>query len=237
MAEVRMQLEWASKEETFLRNEIESSLNQMHELKKEIPSTLANHLLQYLAWNCESAQPLFNTLLYYLERSDEIAQHIILCAIGEVVSKEANISQTQHFTNVVKNNINNISHGCGKKNSEVRACLHGWITHWIHHKIVPEEFLFNLKSEEQKWTFSRPPPRFYTPLEQSPSTFNLAMEGIIGRGCDPIYNNLVSICTQARTQEEFPSLCTQIVQNGIEDGIKDGWMYIDKDGHHKVRIE
>lgn len=118
-----MQLEWALKKEAFPRHAIINSLNQIDKPSKKISIALATCILQLLACNCKSAPCLFDTLLYYLERHNEITWKNIVFSIGEIVDEEANTNQIPYFTSVVKNIIC-ISHGCGLENNKVRAHLH-----------------------------------------------------------------------------------------------------------------
>lgn len=226
---ILMELQWASKSEIFLRSKIETLFGQIATPNVKIPSKLAGYILQLLSINCETAESLFNTFLYYLERHNEVARINLIIVIGRVVISEArSIYPIPYFTNLVKKHIYSVSYGCGKEDSKAREVLHKWISEWIRYRIVFKEFLQALECEERKWTFSKPTPSFHLKQEQSPEVFDLAMLGIIGNGRKQL--------KLENTTDGSPSSCDQIVHDGVHDGIEGGWMYVDKDGHPKVKI-
>ena len=123
----------------------------------------------------------------------------------------------------MKDNITRISHGCDRESNKVRLLLHHYIRKWIELQIVPMQFQHNLLRDEQPWTFSRPAPNFPAQQNEGPSTFDMAVLGIIGGGIDVSYLNPTSMYT--------------LVENGMKEGVQDGWLYIDKIGNYKVNIE
>jgi hypothetical protein len=121
-------------------------------------------------------------------------------------------------------NILLISYSCSPKSceepNEVRSCLHKCIERWIHLQIVPRQFMFDLEREERRWSFKRPHPRFPVQQQEAPRAFDLAMAGVIGWCINASYLK--------------PESMKALVQSSMEQGVQDGWLYKDKNGHHKI---
>ena len=216
-------MEWATIKEMKLRDTISTLLTNLNKMEDETPNDLIIAIQSLLMCNPNIASSMFDVLLYYLEREEEIARKNIIHAIHVIVVKQHAINPFSLFTKMVKDNITYISHGCDRQSNKVRLYLHKCIKYWIDHQIVSRQFLLDLQKKEQQWTFSKPTPYFVISQNEAPKIFDMAMLGIVGRGKDSTYMDSTSMQT--------------LVKNGTKEGIQEGWLYIDENGHHKINIE
>ncbi|KAG0609794.1 hypothetical protein M758_7G014300 [Ceratodon purpureus] len=226
------QIEWESTHERKLKDTLHGLLKDINQFGNKQLGSVVDTIVQLLVCNPRIAKSLLNVLHYYLERfhtQHHVQKNIILVIHGVVLQKT-------NFIHHVVDGIVDISFACGINSSTpiayapdrlsfniARSYLHDCIVRWQQLGIVSNQFLSKLKAKEQSFKFIGPPPNFPPPQDEAPSNFDRAMLELAGRGMD-------KSCLSPRKHHKF-------VQDGMKQGVMDGWLHIDENGHYKVRIE
>ena len=83
-----MNLEWEFIEEKHLKDSISSLLINIDKLEKNCLHDLVTTIYELLMCNPRITSSIFNVLLFYLERSDEVARTNIIHVIHKLVIKQ-----------------------------------------------------------------------------------------------------------------------------------------------------
>jgi len=208
-------------QEERVREKLYSRLHHLATLKEDDVEVMVLMAMQLARFHASHAERVYNVLQFLLERECIPAGRMsILKLMHGIVLAEGHEMQDaplrKKYTPIIIKNILSISHAADEEcGGRVRNFLHQCIAVWIKMGVFHADLMLALLSEEEKWKYNKPRPT-YRAAENSPDILDLGFLGLKGKAL------------------EKPVDMQALVQQGIMEGQRDGWITTNETGHLTV---
>ena len=206
-------------QEQRVREKLYSRLHRLATLTQDDVEIMVLMAMQLARFHASHAQRVYNLLQYLLERETIPAGRMSIMKLihGVVVAEGRDMSSPLcKYTPIINQNIARISHAADEKSGgPVRKFLHQCIAEWMKMGVFPPSLMLALQAEEEKWKYSEPRPTHWV-AENSPDVLDLGFLGLKGKAL------------------ERPLDMPTIVQQGIVEGQRDGWISMSENGRLTV---
>ena len=213
--------ELVTPQEQRVREKLYSRLHRLATLTDDDVELMVLMAVQLARFHASHAERVYNLLQFLLERERIPAGRMSIVKLmhGIVLAESREMHHAplrNRYTPIIIKNILTISHAADEDfGGQVRKFLHKCIAVWIKMGIFRAELMVALLSEEGKWKYNEPRP-IYRAAENSPDVLDLGFLGLKGKAL------------------EKPIDMLTVVQQGIMEGQKDGWITMNENGHLTV---
>ena len=213
--------ELVTPQEQRVREKLYSRLHHLATLSEDDVEVMVLMAMQLARFHASHAERVYNLLQYLLEREPIPAGRMSIVKLmhGIVLAESREMrdaplgKHAPKYTSIINKNILTISHAADEQSGgQVRKFLHQCIAAWIKMGVFHADLMLALQSEEGKWKYNEPRPT-YRAAENSPDVLDLGFLGLKGKAL------------------EKPMDMPTVVQRGIMEGQRDGWITTNENGH------
>jgi hypothetical protein len=213
--------ELVTPQEQRVREKLYSRLHHVATLKDDDVEVMVLMAMQLARFHASHAERLYNVLQFLLEREVIPAGRVSIVKLmhGIVLAEGREMQDAplrKKYTPIIIKNILSISYAADEEyGGQVRKFLHQCIAVWIKMGVFHADLMLALLSEEEKWKYNKPRPT-YRAAENSPDILDLGFLGLKGKAL------------------EKPVDMQALVQQGIMEGQRDGWITTNETGQLTV---
>jgi hypothetical protein len=213
--------ELVTPQEQRVREKLYSRLHHVATLKDDDVEVMVLMAMQLARFHASHAERLYNVLQFLLEREVIPAGRVSIVKLmhGIVLAEGREMQDAplrKKYTPIIIKNILSISYAADEEyGGRVRKFLHQCIAVWIKMGVFHADLMLALLSEEEKWKYNKPRPT-YRAAENSPDILDLGFLGLKGKAL------------------EKPVDMQALVQQGIMEGQRDGWITTNETGQLTV---
>jgi len=216
--------ELVTPQEQRVREKLYSRLHHLATLNEDDVEIMVLMAMQLARFHASHAERVYNLLQYLLEREPIPAGRMSLVKLmhGLVLAESREMhnaplgKHAPKYTPIITKNIFSISHAADEQfGGQVRKFLHHCIAAWIKMGVFHGDLMLSLQSEEGKWKYNEVRPT-YRAAENSPDVLDLSFLGLKGKAL------------------ERPIDMSTVIQRGIMEGQRDGWITMNENGHLTV---
>ena len=208
-------------QEQRVREKLYSRLHHLAALKDDDVEIMVLMAMQLARFHASHAERVYNVLQFLLERERIPAGRMSIVKLmhGIVLAESREMQDAplrKKYTPIIIKNILTISYAADEEyGGRVRKFLHQCIAMWIKMGVFHADLMLTLQSEEGKWKYNEPRPTYWA-AENSPDILDLGFLGLKGKAL------------------EKPVDMQAVVQQGIMEGQRDGWITANENGHLTV---